>query len=394
MRHLFVPYCEKENQAAEREISSFLGVKHTVLMPMGRMAMYHGCSILLNRGDEIIMSPLTVPECVSVTVLCGAKPVFVDVHKKTWCVDIQLIKKSINSKTKAILATHLYGFTEDLALLREIAKENGLILIEDAAQALGARTPSGMAGSIERFGILSFSYPKNVCTFYGGALVTNDSELAAKVSSKMRNLKTMPRSWYLKRAFSSFAKDFATTNFIYNVLVRHAIRFAYKFNLKFLKKFVEVELQSELFGSLPEKYNTKPTNLIGRIVRSKLGDVIPEINHRLKISTIYFNGLKDVAEINIPDIPISPSNTFLYYPISCGERDSLMNFLISNGQDVAKQHIPNCASLPSFEEFWVNCPNAQSLAETTITLPTYPKYPEAQAHETVLLIRKYFGYEN
>ena len=85
LRHIFLPYEEKENRAAEKKISAFLGVKHTVLVPMGRMAMFHGCEALLDDGDEIIMSPLTVPECVSLTVLSGSRPVFVDVNKDTWC---------------------------------------------------------------------------------------------------------------------------------------------------------------------------------------------------------------------------------------------------------------------------------------------------------------------
>ncbi len=83
--------------------------------------MFEGLKATLTEGDEVIMSPLTVPECVSLMIALGVKPVFVDVNSETWCLDPELVSKAITSRTKAILATHLYGFVSELDQLAKIA---------------------------------------------------------------------------------------------------------------------------------------------------------------------------------------------------------------------------------------------------------------------------------
>ena len=130
VRNLFFPYGGSELTRAETDVANFVGADYAIACSMGRMAMFEGLKAALTEGDEVIMSPLTVPECVSLMLALGVKPVFVDVNRDTWCLDSELVSKAITSRTKAILATHLYGFVAELDKLAELAADNNLMLIE------------------------------------------------------------------------------------------------------------------------------------------------------------------------------------------------------------------------------------------------------------------------
>lgn len=149
--------------------SSCTGALHIAFSAMG-----------IGSGDEVIVPDITwVASVVPITYL-GAKPVFVDIRPDSWCIDPVKVKKAITPKTKAILAVHLYGNLAEMDELLEIAKENNLFLIEDAAEALGSEYKGKKAGSIGDIGVFSFHGTKTVTTGEGGMLVTNNPDLYKK----------------------------------------------------------------------------------------------------------------------------------------------------------------------------------------------------------------------
>ncbi|HEU5478377.1 MAG TPA: DegT/DnrJ/EryC1/StrS family aminotransferase, partial [Candidatus Tumulicola sp.] len=111
----------------------------------------------------------------------GATPVFVDVRPDTWCIDADLVERAITPRTKAIVATHLYGNLCDMERLLRIGETHGVPVIEDAAEALGSVYRDRRAGSLGRFGVFSFHGSKTVTTGEGGMLVTNDAGLYERV---------------------------------------------------------------------------------------------------------------------------------------------------------------------------------------------------------------------
>jgi UDP-2-acetamido-2-deoxy-ribo-hexuluronate aminotransferase len=170
-------------------LSSFLGVKHTIGCANGTDALQIALMALdLKPGDEVISPDFTFIATVEVIALLGLKPILIDVDPNTFTINPDAIRKAITPKTKAIVPVHLFGLCADMAEIMKIAKEFNLAVVEDNAQALGAtyndETLHGKAGSFGSIGCTSF-FPSKIlgCFGDGGAIFTNNDLLAEKLSS-------------------------------------------------------------------------------------------------------------------------------------------------------------------------------------------------------------------
>jgi len=170
------------------ELEQYLGVNHVIPCANGTDALQIALMGLgLKPGDEVITPSFTYIATTEVIALLGLKPVFVDVNPETFCIDASKIEEVITSKTKAIVPVHLYGQASPMNEIMEIAKKHNLFVIEDNAQAIGCdyTLSSGevvKTGSIGTIGCTSFFPSKNLgCFGDGGAIFTNDDELAVKL---------------------------------------------------------------------------------------------------------------------------------------------------------------------------------------------------------------------
>lgn len=168
----------------EKLISEYCGVKYTVGVNSGTDALYLALrSLDIGPGDEVITTPLSWIATVNSIVLCGAKPVFVDITNDL-TINNELIEAVISSKTKAILPVHFTGRLCDMHQISEIANRNSLYLIEDAAPAFGASYRGAKAGSFGNVSAFSMN-PMKVFNGYGeaGAVVTNDTNIYERLMS-------------------------------------------------------------------------------------------------------------------------------------------------------------------------------------------------------------------
>jgi dTDP-4-amino-4,6-dideoxygalactose transaminase len=169
--------------AFEEAFAAYLGVKHCVGVNSGTSALH--LALLgagVGQGDEVITVPMTFIASSWAISYAGATPVFADVDPQTYTLDPAEVEKRITPRTKAILPVHLYGQPADLEPLLEIGKRHGIPVIEDAAQAHGARYQGRKAGTLGVSGCFSF-YPGKNLGAYGeaGAVVTNDDGVAARL---------------------------------------------------------------------------------------------------------------------------------------------------------------------------------------------------------------------
>lgn len=169
-------------------LSSYLGVKHTIPCANGTDALQIAMMALgLQPGDEVITPSFTYIATTEVIALLKLTPVFVEVDPKTFCVEPAAIEKAITPRTKAIVPVHLYGQAAPMERIMEIAKKNGLYVIEDNAQAIGCdyifdNGSRKKTGTIGHIGATSFYPSKNLGAFGdGGAIFTNDDELATRM---------------------------------------------------------------------------------------------------------------------------------------------------------------------------------------------------------------------
>ena len=180
----------KGNEVAcfENELASYLGVKHVIGCGNGTDAIQIALMALgLEKGDEVIVPAFTYPAAIEVIVLLGLNPIMVDIDIVSFNLDVSKIESKITHKTKAIIPVHLFGQSAEMKSIVQMAKKHNLFIIEDNAQSLGAiytfsDGDKKRTGTIGHIGITSFFPSKNLgCMGDGGAIMTNDDELALKI---------------------------------------------------------------------------------------------------------------------------------------------------------------------------------------------------------------------
>jgi len=167
----------------EEQVAAYCGVKYAIGVASGSDALILSLRALgIGPGDEVITTPFTFVATAHAIVHCGAKPVFVDIEPDTFNINPALIEPAITKNTKAIIPVHLYGHPANMDPIMEIAKAHNLYVVEDAAQAFGARYNGKQVGSIGHVGCFSFFPTKNLgCCGDGGMVVTDNPDITEKV---------------------------------------------------------------------------------------------------------------------------------------------------------------------------------------------------------------------
>src|SRR3989454_824048 len=168
-------------EAFEKAFAKDLGRKHAIAVTNGTAALHvallaHG----IGPGQEVVIPPLTFFATASTVLLCGAKPVFVDIDRSSYNMDPAKVASAITRKTAAIMPVHLYGQTAEVDPIIAGARDRGIPVIEDAAQAAGAEYHGKKAGNLGDTACFSFYATKNMTTGEGGMIVTDDDRIAEK----------------------------------------------------------------------------------------------------------------------------------------------------------------------------------------------------------------------
>jgi dTDP-4-amino-4,6-dideoxygalactose transaminase len=166
----------------EKAFSSFVGARHAFATNSGTASLH--LSLLasgVGHGDEVIIPSFTFVATAETVVLAGARPVFVDIDSETYNIDPGQIEKFVSKRTRAVVPVDLFGLPADAKPIREIAEKHGLVVIEDAAQAHGARYLEKSAGGFADLACWSFYASKNMTTGEGGMVTTDSDKLAEKL---------------------------------------------------------------------------------------------------------------------------------------------------------------------------------------------------------------------
>jgi len=187
---IYLNECIKTNQISsrgkfvekfEQKFAQYCGCKYGISTTSGTTALHLALvSLDIKPGDEVILPSFTMISPALAIYYCGAKPVLVDVDSKTWTINVKKIEEKITSKTKAILAVHIYGHPCDMDPIISIAKKYNLYIIEDAAEAHGAEYKNKKCGSLSDVACFSFYANKIITTGEGGMIVTNDEQVAER----------------------------------------------------------------------------------------------------------------------------------------------------------------------------------------------------------------------
>lgn len=176
--------CGPATERFEEALKEATGAGYVTAVANGTAALHVAClTVGIKPGDEVIVSPITFAASANCVLYCGGTPVFADIDSQTWNIDPVKVREKITDKTRAIVAVDFGGVPVDSAAIRGICDEFGLTFIEDAAHSLGSRHADGrLVGSVADITTLSFHPVKTVTTGEGGAVCTNDPELARRVA--------------------------------------------------------------------------------------------------------------------------------------------------------------------------------------------------------------------
>ncbi len=171
----------------EKEFSKYVGAKHAVAVSTGTAALHSALlAVGIQPGDEVVVPSFTFSATAEAIVLAGGRPSFADIDADTYSITPESIEAALTSKTKAILPVDMYGLCADMDPIVELARNRGLVVIDDAAHAHGAEYKGRRAGSIGDAACFSFYPGKNMTTGEGGIATTNDDDLA----EQMRMIRT------------------------------------------------------------------------------------------------------------------------------------------------------------------------------------------------------------
>jgi len=324
----------------EKNLARFAGAKYALSLNSGTDALFLSLKAAgIGKGHEVITVSHTFVASISAIVQAGAEPVLVDV-REDYLIDPGEIEKKISEKTKAIIPVHLNGRVCQMDKILEISRKYNLLVIEDAAQALGAEFKGKKAGSFGLTGCFSF-YPAKVlgCFGDGGALTTNDFELAEKI----------------------------------RLLRDHGQK---------------TKTEIVCYG-----WNSRLDNLQAAVLNIKLKYLPKWIERRREIAGIYNEGLKEVSEIRLPPPPNSDKeyfDVFQNYVIRAEKRDNLFEFLREKGvETLIKDPVPNHwqkgLGLSHFK-----LPLTEQLSKEVISLPMYPELTNEQIEYVIERIKEFY----
>lgn len=340
--------------AYEEAFAHCVGTKHAVAVTSGTAALHAAAHVAgIEPGDEVITSPLSFAASANCVLYCGGIPVFADVQPDTGLIDPAKVEASLTERTKAIIAVDYGGQPADYDELTELAQNHGLVLIDDAAQALGATYKGRKIGGVAPLTTFSTHPVKSVATGEGGVITTDDPELATRM-----------------RAFRSHG------------ITRDAQARA---------------AGGDWFYEMRELgYNYRIPDLLCALGRSQLVKLPPWIERRRAIAAQYdqaFKGLEAIAPLKIREDRQSAWHLYvirLNLDLFKVGREQIFKALRAEGLGVNVHHIPVYWH-PYYTRLGFArglCPVTEDLYERIITLPLWPGMCAEDVRDTIEAVHK------
>ena len=355
----------------EDRFADFHGLKHAISASFGRMAFYYLLRALdLPPGSEIIFPALTFWVVPEIARCAGLKPVFVDVDSRTFNIDPALVKAAINENTRVIVPTHLYGQPCEMGKVMRLADSHELIVIEDCAQAAGARYRGRRVGTFGQASFFSFQMLKGINTYGGGMALTNDASIAARVRrqadeeplqtagelAKRFATGVVARSLVSPKGFGWWGVPFGAAS---SLLTDH----------DFSKYFWE---RIRSLDQFPKQYHRRYSN-IQAILGLRALAKLDEYNERSRAhATVYAQGLADCASIQTPGVIDDAEHVYYQYCIYVSDPARAKRRAIRRGIDFETTHVDVCSALPLFKDFASKCPESEKTA-AALQLPVYSR---------------------
>ncbi len=328
----------------ENEVADYLQVKNAVAVSNGTATMHLALVALgVGVGDEVIVPAFSYVATANVVEIVGAKCIFVDIERDTFNIDVAKIEAAVTPKTKAIIPVHEFGLACDISEILKIAEKHNLLVIEDAACALGSTENNKFTGTFGRAASFSLHPRKAVTSGEGGIITTDDDELAEK----------------------------------FRILRNHGVK-----------------MNNGKMDFVEAGFNYRMTDFQAALVRGQFSEIEKGIAARNTLAEIYFEELKNSKHLQLPTVPQGKRHNWQTFHTVVGEdidRDEMIKKLNLNG--VGSNYGAQCIPFQTFyrEKYGLDCeqefPNALRAFQKGLALPIYEKLtPDHIKHITKVLL--------
>lgn len=351
----------------EKAFAEYVGVKHAISVGNGTDGLVIALKAMgIGEGDEVITTPFTFFATAEAISAVGGTPVFVDVYKDTFNIDVTKIEEKINSKTKAIMPVHIFGQCADMDEINEIAKKHNLLVIEDACQAIGGKYKGRNVGSLGDAAVFSFFPTKNLgCAGDGGMIVTNNDDIAtiAKALKAHGSGENGQKAYnLLNNIEEEVQKAEGANDTVYNPLKYYNYLIGYNSRLDAIQaailnvKIKEIDNWNAKRREVAEIYNEalKDTDLVTPVTR----DYVEPVYHMYVLQS---ENREEVLE-KLKDAGVA---TGVYYPVPL--------------------HLQKCYKNLGYKEG--DMPVSEYLSHRTFAIPVYPELTKEQVDYIISKIK-------
>lgn len=356
----------------EECIKKFFGVKYAFILNSGKTALY----VILkayNRPGGVIMPAYNCNVVPEVASYAGYRPVFVDVHPQTMNMPEADLQKYLTDDVSVIFAIHLFGIPCNINSILEQARERNILVVEDAAPAMGAKIDQQLVGTFADASVISFQTTKIVSGETGGAILTDDPELARKISIVL-NEQTAPVSSFglflmmLARKIATRRIVFPFSSWVYN-----------RYRPEGMYEVLSPRITP------PRDFFTRCSPYSVNLILRQWDRLPWNLARRRKIASCYRTELQGHSAFNFPEVPVGADPAWIQFPLLVKNKQHFYSYMRKAGIDNTWTYRYSCAAMYQQPGY----PVAEHVARSILSLPVYPSLSDGEVSRICAVAKEY-----
>lgn len=370
----------------ERAFKKHFSAKYAVSFNSGRSAEYAILKAIgIKKGDEVLIQAFTCVVVPNSIFWLGAKPVYVDFEKESFNMNPADLKRKITPRSRAIIVQHTFGKPAKIEEIKEIAKENKLLLIEDCAHSLGATYQSRKLGTFGSAAFFSFGRDKVISSVFGGMAITNDSKIGENLLNLQKEIDFPSCFWVFQQLFHPIA--FSLILLLYNFFSLGKVMLVILQKLNFLSRAVS---NQEKKTRQPQNFPAKLPNAQAAMALFQFQRLAKFNQKREKISQIYRKKLKVKG---IKSLSPVPGEIYMRYAIISKQAKEILDYAKKRGIVLGDwyQNIVDPKGVDFTKAGYLkgSCPVAEEVSRQIVNLPTYPRMKPEESQQVINIIKEF-----
>lgn len=386
----------------EEKLKEKFKIKNVHTTSSFRIGLFHSlCALNLKKGDEVLLSPITIPETVNALLILGLVPVFVDIEQEYHFIDTNDLKRKISPKSKAVIVTYLSGISPEIKILKNIVSQNNLLLIEDFSQNFGAKSEGDYHGTVSDVAIGSLSCGKIISSTVGGVVFTNNDEISNNIQKLIERDRKEPNKMVLfYYLFYATKVTLGTTRVVYILLTHFYLKIKLMLSGKKVLDFehdpyhplnIFYTYRPKLREKFPENYFTFFGDWQARVALRMLVDFEEGLDKRRKLASHFIENLSPDSKKHIPLGLLKVEEcSYYHFPIKCfGKIEEMRAYFFDYGIDSGGYGLNLCTEEEVFKDYSTKLEGAICVKHDTMYIPINEVYTFKHMRYMAELLNKY-----